>query len=151
DRGVIIPVFLEAGLPLPPPFNAVQTETLSGWDGDRQHPGWLRFIDRVARKADEGASSLSDAVATARRAYEHDIDAVISQLTTVVDEEELPAFSERFAAIHAHLHGELFQLFVVGRMKTGKSTFINALLGNTDRPVSGAAAMGPLPVDDLPC
>jgi hypothetical protein len=46
QRDVLATVFLEP-IELPPPFNLVQTEDLTGWQGQSDHSGWLRLVDRL--------------------------------------------------------------------------------------------------------
>ena len=49
------------------------------------------------------------------------------------------------------LSTDFFRIMVIGRFKTGKSTFLNALLGKSKRTIKGLKNNGaPLPTDDLP-
>ena len=61
ERGVLVPVFLERDVSLPPPFNMLQTEQLAGWDGQAASEIWNKIESRVSGKVDEGGS-LSEAV-----------------------------------------------------------------------------------------
>src|SRR6266568_689668 len=54
--------------------------------------------------------------------------------------------------IRANLQNDTFRVIVIGRFKTGKSTFLNALLGKLTHPIPELPAGGaPLPTSDMPC
>lgn len=62
-----------------------------------------------------------------------------------------PETAQRLRDHRKELEAETFTLMVLGRFKTGKSTFLNALLGRLTHPVPELPTGGaPLPVNDLP-
>lgn len=76
----------------------------------------------------------------------------IAEMGTVAAETGLTEFRRKFSEIEGELKSECFRLVVVGRMKNGKSTLLNALLGKRTHPVRELdGAEGPMPMDDLPC
>ncbi len=163
ERGVLVPVFLERDVSLPPPFNMLQTEQLAGWDGQAASEMWNKIESRVSGKMDEGGS-LSEAVAAIRARRERGLENLLATLDGVARDLsqqsgaaaggpniDLAGAPAALKDIRDRLRGEVFQLFVVGRMKTGKSTLINSLLGPADAQETRAAPEGPLPVDRVPC
>ncbi len=48
-RGVLIAAMIEP-CDLPPPFNMLHAEDLSGWTGDANHPGWRKIVDAIGMK-----------------------------------------------------------------------------------------------------
>jgi len=150
ERGVLIPVFIEDGLRLPPPFNMLQTEGLFGWDGADTDPAIRRVVDRVGAKVAIGGS-LGAAVLATRQAREAKLASIFAALESAAKEMDLDEIKGSIAATQKRLSDSLFNLFVVGRMKTGKSTLINALLGKAEGLDKSISQEGPLPVNDLPC
>ncbi|MBC7770230.1 MAG: TIR domain-containing protein [Phycisphaerales bacterium] len=150
ERGVLTPVFIEDGLKLPPPFNMLHTEGLSHWSGEDSDPAIRRLVDRVGAKVAIGGS-LGEAMLAARRAREGKLVAVFAMLESAARDLALDEIKAAIETTRKRLGESLFKLFVVGRMKTGKSTVINALLGRAEGLDKSITEEGPLPVNDLPC
>jgi hypothetical protein len=74
----------------------------------------------------------------------------ITDLKTVADRLGLKETANALQDVAAGLESETFNVMVTGRFKNGKSTFTNALLGGTTKPVNLEGGHGLMVVDDLP-
>lgn len=99
----------------------------------------------------QSAMTFADRVAAAQEAARADADRAITGLAEVAGALEMAQRQTELADIGAALRSDLFKVTIYGRMKAGKSTFLNALLADTTHPVELGDALGPLPTDDLPC
>jgi hypothetical protein len=94
---------------------------------------------------DAGGEHASDSIRQAREEIHGSIEAAITKLDEVAAQVEVPKLRERLADIRTLLRSDVFRVIVVGRFKTGKSTFLNALLGAAERRVDLGDSEGPLP------
>ena len=85
-----------------------------------------------------------------RAAVQRQAKDAIADLKTVADRLGLKETASALEDVAAGLESETFNVMVTGRFKNGKSTFTNALMGGTTRPVSLEGAHGLMVVDDLP-
>ncbi len=85
-----------------------------------------------------------------REAFQRQAKDAIANLKTVADRLGLKETSGALADVASGLESETFNVMVTGRFKNGKSTFTNALLGGTTKPVNLEGARGLMVVDDLP-
>ena len=95
------------------------------------------------------SDNLKDGVIRARAAREAQIEEIAKPLREIAESPDVAQkeVAEGVAQAAARLKSdELFSIAVVGRMKVGKSTLLNALLGPSD-----SVTEAPLPVEDLPC
>ncbi|GAM96986.1 protein of unknown function DUF323 [alpha proteobacterium U9-1i] len=156
DRQVLVPISIEANLRPPAPFGMVQGADFAA-GVDRNDGEWRILVDRlkslVRKAAADGVSAsphaLSDTVRAARTAHQEKIAGIAGPLRGIAAGSDVaqPEIARSIDAVLERLsRDDLFTIAVVGRMKVGKSTLLNALLGPTER-VSEA----PLPVEDLPC
>lgn len=60
---------------------------------------------------------------------QEDLSKIISETSTIMNDLSLPKFSERLQQLAAQVSNDSFKIQIVGTFKNGKSTFINALLG----------------------
>jgi GTPase SAR1 family protein len=95
--------------------------------------------------------TFADRVAAAQEAARADADQAITGLAEVAGALEMFQRQAELAEIGSALRSDLFKVTIFGRMKAGKSTFLNALLADTTHPVELGGEPGPLPTDDQPC
>jgi hypothetical protein len=74
----------------------------------------------------------------------------VAALTAVADQIKLTSVADQLSAQRALLDQDTLRVIVLGRFRTGKSTFLNALLCELTHPVPELGDSGPLPVKDLP-
>lgn len=98
----------------------------------------------------DAASAIVDAVESGGRKPKADAVAAIEGLAKIAQSLDMTQTSNNLGQVRDHLMSDTFNLIVMGRFKTGKSTFLNALLGGTTTPVNLAGHAGPMVVDDLP-
>lgn len=158
ERQALAPVLIEAGVKLHVPFNVLQTADLSDWTGGASLE-WRKFANTVSERVAtsratrplSSANALSDNMQAALGAARARVNELVDPLRAVArhkDVELTEIDAELEAAGKRLSHTDLFTIVVVGRMKVGKSTLMNALLGPAD---AVDAPDGPLPTDDLPC
>jgi len=97
-----------------------------------------------------GSPSLSEQITEARERAHRQADAAIERLIKMADWLELRETSAGLASTAQSLGAYTFNLMVMGRMKAGKSTLLNALMGGTTHPVPDAYGAGLMAVGDLP-
>jgi len=85
-----------------------------------------------------------------REAAQRQAKDAITDLRTVADRLGLKEAARALEDVAAGLESETFNIMVTGRFKNGKSTFTNALMGGTTRPVNLEGAHGLMVVDDFP-
>ncbi|MFE5677657.1 dynamin family protein [Streptomyces erythrochromogenes] len=95
-------------------------------------------------------SKLADVMRRGAEQARDEADQAIEGLAEVARELEMRETAGRLSAIASQLRSDTFNLMVMGRFKTGKSTLLNALLGGTTGPVDLGGQSGPMVVDDLP-
>ncbi|MEZ5938572.1 MAG: TIR domain-containing protein [Hyphomonadaceae bacterium] len=158
ERQALVPVAIESGLKIHAPFNILQTTDLAGWTGEAT-PEWRKFAATVSERVEDSraarpllsANALSDNLKMALELNRSRIRELVEPLRAVAGHPDvrLAEIDEELAAAGNRLNDtDLFTIVVVGRMKVGKSTLINALLGPAD---AVDAPDGPLPTDDFPC
>ena len=155
ERGILVPATLDDAEP-PAPFGLVQSAFLG--DGpDLQSESWRNFIVRIralvekakAEGAPMTASMLTDTVRSARQAAQIQIADIIKPIREAAADSKVGQSSavEAIDQLMARLsRDDMFNIAVVGRMKGGKSTLLNALLG----PAEGGQ-VEPLPAETDPC
>ncbi len=95
------------------------------------------------------ATPLADIIQDVRTSYEAKITTIVDLLRRVAASPDLGqnTVDKSLNKVHAGmLRNNLFSIAVVGRMKVGKSTLLNILLG-----VDENGSKAPLPVEDNPC
>lgn len=152
ERKALVPIMLENVQP-PAPFGVVQSaKFLDGFDSKSDE--WRNFISRI-RELDRtsgarlSATNLADSVRTARAASQEKIAALIDPLRRIAASTDVAQaeVDKSLGLVMQRLsRDDLFTIAVVGRMKVGKSTLLNALLGPND-----TVKIEPLPAEDLPC
>lgn len=98
----------------------------------------------------DASSAIVDAVESGGRKPKADAVAAIEGLAKIAQNLDMTQTSNNLGQVREHLVSDTFNLIVMGRFKTGKSTFLNALLGGTTSRVDLAGHAGPMVVDDLP-
>lgn len=158
EREALAPVLIERDVKLQVPFNVVQTSDLADWTGGATSE-WKRFSSTIAERVAKSralrpmasANALADNMKSALEMYRARIKELVDPLRAVAGHRDV-GLSDIDADLQAAggrlSHTDLFTIVVVGRMKVGKSTLMNALLGPAD---AVDAPNGPLPTDDLPC
>lgn len=150
EREVLVPVMIEPVRP-PTPFGILQGAAVES-DAD-----WRALAERVlalvAKAATDAvqrtSSALSDTVRAARAAHQERVTALVDPLRRIASSTDVqqPEVDKGLAeAVGRLARDDLFSIAVVGRMKVGKSTLLNALLGPSEGVMDE-----PLPADDLPC
>ena len=94
--------------------------------------------------------TLTNQLDNARKKAQSGTSTVISGLTQVATRLEMRETAARLADIQRQLDSDTFNLIVVGRINSGKSTLLNALMGGTTRSVDLGGSKGPMVVGDLP-
>jgi hypothetical protein len=69
ERNVLMPLFLER-CALPVPFNAIDTEDLSRWNGDAADPNWIRVLALIKAMVEESKRDAKARVAKSAAAYQ---------------------------------------------------------------------------------
>lgn len=67
EAGILVQTSVDGTIP-PMPFNQIQCADLTGWDGDREGPGWRKLARSVAALVGHGGSPLGDGPQHARKA-----------------------------------------------------------------------------------
>jgi tRNA U34 5-carboxymethylaminomethyl modifying GTPase MnmE/TrmE len=99
----------------------------------------------------EQAMALKDELEQARKLLMKQAGSAIDTLTTIATNLAMKETATDLKEVHDRLQADTFNLIVVGRLKNGKSTLSNALLGRLTHPVAELQnGQGPLPVDILP-
>ncbi|MFM9941086.1 MAG: TIR domain-containing protein [Hyphomicrobiaceae bacterium] len=140
ERSALVPVLLEKDLQLPVPLGSVQAADLSDWDGEPEHPGFVQVMARVKSLVDQrrghsdvtSIETLREAVQARRAKTDSELHVVIEKLTAISQSIGTTEVANTLAAVTKRLGSELFEIAVVGRMKNGKSTLMNALMGPPD-------------------
>jgi TIR domain/Dynamin family len=152
-RQVLVPIMIDAEVDPPAPFGILQSSRiLSAADAD--WPGLVGKIQTLVNQArasgvPPSASELTDQVRAARESQQAEIGTIVEPLRRVAASRELQQteVDQSLAKIQNHiLRDDLFAIAVVGRMKVGKSTLLNVLLGLPE-----GVSESPLPTDDDPC
>lgn len=155
NRQVLVPVLLSQDVRPPTPFNVIQGVAMG--PGVPEPGRWRPFIERIqalvaatdAHGLRTSASALSDTVRATRVAHQARISAFTDPMRRIAESKDVgqaeigKALGDALARLS---RDDLFSIAVVGRMKVGKSTLLNALLGPTP-----GVDVAPLPVEDLPC
>lgn len=155
NRQVLVPVLASSEIRPPTPFNVIQSAVM-GRDGNSAGD-WQGFVQRIktlvaateAHGLRTSASALSDTVRAARAAQQARVASFTDPLRRIAegaDVRQMEIGKALADALGRLSRDDLFSIAVVGRMKVGKSTLLNALLG----PTSGVD-VPPLPAEDLPC
>jgi len=77
--------------------------------------------------------------------------ATIDRIAGVAGRLDMTDTEEEIRSQGRQLSDDTFRIIVAGRFKNGKSTLLNALLGNPGSPIAGlASGRGPMPSHDLP-
>jgi len=98
----------------------------------------------------DNATTLSEQINQARERAHAQAGTAIEKLVKIADWLEMRETSERLTATAALLASVTFHLIVMGRMKNGKSTLLNALLEGTTQPVAMSTGRGLMAVGTLP-
>jgi hypothetical protein len=100
------------------------------------------------------SSSLAEMLNGQAKAAVTQASGQLECLATAAEQLKQPKIAEQLCDIRQAMAADTFSIIVLGRFKTGKSTFLNALLGRVTKPVAelgGGNHNGPLPTDLLPC
>jgi len=97
-----------------------------------------------------GGPSLSEQITEARERAHNQADTAIEKLIKMADWLELRETSAGLARTAELLGSYTFNLMVMGRMKNGKSTLLNALMGGAEGAVPDGYGEGLMAVGDLP-
>ncbi|MET7403723.1 dynamin family protein [Dactylosporangium sp. NPDC005572] len=98
----------------------------------------------------EASSAIVDAIVGGGRKPQADAVAAIEGLTKIAKNLDMAQTANNLNDVRDNLLSDTFNLIVMGRFKTGKSTFLNALLGGTTVKIDLGGHAGPMVVDDLP-
>ena len=98
----------------------------------------------------DNATTLSEQINQARERAHTQAGTAIEKLVKIADWLEMRETSEHLTATAALLASVTFHLMVMGRMKNGKSTLLNALLEGTTQPVAMSTGRGLMAVGTLP-
>jgi len=93
---------------------------------------------------------LSAVLNERREAVQRQAKDAMADLKTVAERLGLKETAGALDDVAAGLQSETFNVMVTGRFKNGKSTFTNALMAGTTKPVNLEGAHGLMVVDDLP-
>lgn len=154
EREVLVPIVIDLDVKPPIPFAEVQTPYI---DLPNTDVDWRLVVNRIrtlvntarAKGWQHSATPLANILQDTRTSYEAQIAAIIDPLRRVASSPDLvqKIVDESLHKVHAAmLRDDLFSIAVVGRMKVGKSTLLNALVGPAD-----GQSVAPLPTEDLPC
>ena len=91
--------------------------------------------------------SLSDRVKAAQEQAMAGADHAVTGLARITETLDFRSWHEQLIAIREELRSDAFKITIFGRMKSGKSTFVNLLLADVTHPVDLGGAPGPLPTD----
>jgi TIR domain len=83
ERNVLVPIFLEP-CALPVPFNAIDTEDLSRWNGDPDDPVWIRVVTLIKSKVEEAKRDAKARMAKSAAAYQRVDDKVFPGTLTLL-------------------------------------------------------------------
>ena len=95
-------------------------------------------------------ATLSEKITQARERAHAQAGTAIAGLVKIADWLDLRETSEHLAATATLLDSYTFNLMMIGRMKNGKSTLLNALLEGTTQPVAMGTGRGLMAVGTLP-
>ena len=98
----------------------------------------------------DNGTTLSEKINQARERAHAQSGTAIAGLIKIADWLELRETSERLTETVVLLDSYTFNLMVMGRMKNGKSTLLNALLEGTTQPVTMSTGRGLMAVGTLP-
>ena len=98
----------------------------------------------------DNATTLSEQINQARERAHTQAGTAIEKLVKIAGWLEMRETSERLTATAELLASVKFHLMVMGRMKNGKSTLLNALLEGTTQPVAMTTGRGLMAVGTLP-
>ena len=98
----------------------------------------------------DNGTTLSEKINKARERAHAQAGTAIAGLVKIADWLDLRETSEHLAATATLLDSYTFNLIVMGRMKNGKSTLLNALLEGTTQPVAMGTGRGLMAVGTLP-
>jgi len=98
----------------------------------------------------DNGMTLSEQITQARERAHAQAGTAIAGLMKIADWLELRETSEHLAATAVLLDSYTFNLMVMGRMKNGKSTLLNALLEGITQPVAMGTGRGLMAVGTLP-
>lgn len=96
------------------------------------------------------SSAIVTSVEAGCRKSKADAATAIEGLAKLAQDLDMTQTANNLDQVRDQLMSDTFNLIVMGQFKTGKSTFLNALLGGTTHPVDLAGHAGPMVVDDLP-
>ncbi len=166
ERGVLLPIFLQNEVKPPIPLTSVQGLTLFDADENilksnvdtlilslnnlvREHKldntqtSGVNIVD-VADNFTSFQGSVKEAVSAA----ENLLEPRIQGLREIANQLHLSTVSDDLQHELTRIKSTDFKVVVVGRMKTGKSTLLNGLLGS---PLKSNFDGDLLPTDDMPC
>ncbi len=98
----------------------------------------------------DNGTTLSEKIIEARERAHTQAGTAIAGLIKIADWLDLRETSENLAQTAELLDSYIFNLMVMGRMKNGKSTLLNALLEGTTQPVTISTGRGLMAVGTLP-
>src|ERR1039457_2436644 len=107
-------------------------------------------MKETAMTVTDHATTLSEQINQARERAHAQAGTTIEKLVKIAGWLGLRETSERLTATAALLASVKFHLMVMGRMKNGKSTLLNALLEGTTQPVAMSTGRGLMAVGTLP-
>lgn len=155
ERNSLVPIRIEPKCKPPVPFGAVHTADL--FDGPSSEQ-WPRFVgdlksavDRSKAAGNRSPMMLTDAMRQAKAKTQEQLEQIVAPIRHAIRDPRinLQEIDRQLSDVLRRSSEETFSIVVVGRMKVGKSTLINTLLGPAD--VEGRPRAAPLPVDDDPC
>ena len=91
ERNVLVPIFLER-CTLPVPFNAIDTEDLSRWNGNDDDPNWIKVVTLIKSKVEEAEQDAKARIAKSAAAYQRIDDKIFPGTLTLL--------SRRIAALN---------------------------------------------------
>jgi Dynamin family len=94
--------------------------------------------------------TLTEKIIDARERAHAQAGTAVAGLIKIADWLDLSGTSDILAQIASLLDSYIFQLIMMGRMKVGKSTLLNALLEGTSQPVAISSGRGLMAVGTLP-
>jgi hypothetical protein len=155
ERNSLVPIRIDSRCEPPVPFAAIHTVDL--FDGPSSAL-WSRFvtdlksaIDRAKASGNRSPMMLTEAMRQAKIKTRAKLEDIVAPVRLAVRDPriDLQEIDRQLSDVLRRSDEETFSIVVVGRMKVGKSTLINALLGPAE--IDGRRRMAPLPVDDDPC
>jgi GTPase Era involved in 16S rRNA processing len=154
QRNCLVPIKIESNVTPPVPFTALQTPHFSDF-ATVELAQWQQFVADVRRTVErtqaKGVTSLAAAMHQAKTTSQRQISELVEPLLAISGDARigLQTVTQELSAARERLkNDDLFSVVVAGRMKVGKSTLLNALLGRPENEPRLATA--PLPTDDLP-